>query len=57
MAYQELQVDVAKWPCVEGFIRGPLENLYFRDVHDMLRLPIKEVGINSGCNFANLTFS
>lgn len=57
MAYQELQVDVAKWPCVEGFIRGPFENLYFRDVHDMLRLPIKEVGINSGCNFANLTFS
>ncbi len=52
MVFVPLQVDVSRWPHVERFVRHTLEDLYFRDVHAMLRLPLKEKGIGAGCNFA-----
>ena len=48
MAYQRLHVHVGEWPNVEAFIRGPLQMLYFSDVHHMLRLPIKKAGLVAG---------
>lgn len=52
MGYVPLKIDVSRWPHVEQFIRHILEDLYFQDVHAMLRLPIKAAGVVSGCNFA-----
>lgn len=47
-----MNVDVARWTHVERFIRHTLEDLHFRDVHAMLRLPLNEKGLRAGCNFA-----
>ena len=52
MGYIPLPIDVSRCPTVARFIRGPLESLYFRDVHDLLRLPQREAGLASGCDFA-----
>lgn len=52
MGYIPLPIDETRWPQVARFVRGPLESLYFRDVHDLLRLPQPEAGLTSGCNFA-----
>lgn len=52
MVYVPLNVETSRWPHVERFIRHTLEDLHFRDVHAMLRLPLKERGIGAGCNFA-----
>lgn len=52
MGYVPLPIDEARWPQVARFVRGPLESLYFRDVHDLLRLPQREAGFASGCDFA-----
>ncbi|MGH6636949.1 MAG: hypothetical protein ACRED0_12745 [Gammaproteobacteria bacterium] len=52
MAYQRLTLNLSHYPHVLAFIRGPLETLYFNDVHNMLRLPLKEQGLTAGCNFA-----
>jgi len=52
MGYTPLPIDESRWPQIARFIRGPLESLYFRDVHDLLRLPQRAVGLAGGCNFA-----
>jgi len=52
MGYTPLPIEESRWPQIARFIRGPLESLYFRDVHDLLRLPQREAGLAGGCNFA-----
>lgn len=52
MGYTPLPIDESRWPQIARFVRGPLESLYFRDVHDLLRLPQREAGLPSGCDFA-----
>ncbi len=52
MAYHKLDLDCQKWPHVEWFVREGLEGRYFVDIHHMLRLPLKEKGIDGGCNFS-----
>jgi hypothetical protein len=52
MGYVPLPIDESRWPQIARFVRGPLESLYFRDVHDLLRLPQREAGLASGCDFA-----
>ncbi|MGH6893623.1 MAG: hypothetical protein ACREEP_15345 [Dongiaceae bacterium] len=52
MGYAPLPIEESRWPQIARFIRGPLESLYFRDVHDLLRLPQREAGLTGGCNFA-----
>ncbi len=52
MGYIPLPIDESRWPQIARFVRGPLESLYFRDVHDLLRLPQREAGLVSGCDFA-----
>ena len=48
--HKRLDLDCwEKWPRVERFVRNSLE-LY--DVHQMLRLPLKEHNIGGGCNFS-----
>src|SRR5215475_5179045 len=52
MAYIALDVEVSGWPHVERFVRQMIEGLFFRDVHAMLRLPLRNNGVTVGCNFA-----
>lgn len=52
MGYTPLPIDESRRPLIARFIRGPLESLYFRDVHDLLRLPQREAALAGGCNFA-----
>ena len=52
MGYIPLPIEDKRWPQIARFIRGPLESLYFRDVHDLLRLPQRDAGLTGGCNFA-----
>ncbi|HET6158103.1 MAG TPA: hypothetical protein VFE34_07155 [Dongiaceae bacterium] len=52
MGYIPLPIEETRWPQIARFVRGPLESLYFRDVHDLLRLPQREAGLAGGCNFA-----
>lgn len=52
MGYVPLNTDISRWPYVERFTQHTLEGLFFKDVHAMLRLPMKEKGIGAGCNFA-----
>jgi hypothetical protein len=52
MGYVPLSIDHSRWPQIARFVRGPLESLYFRDVHELLRLPQREAGLAGGCNFA-----
>ncbi|HKP27610.1 MAG TPA: hypothetical protein VJV39_27320 [Dongiaceae bacterium] len=52
MGYVPLPMDESRRPQIARLVRGPLENLYFRDVHDLLRLPQREAGLGNGCDFA-----
>jgi hypothetical protein len=52
MGYVQLPIEETRWPQIARFIRGPVESLYFRDVHELLRLPQREAGLGGGCNFA-----
>jgi hypothetical protein len=56
MAYKRLSLSVDTPQNVENFIRYGVEDLYFRDVHCMLRLPLVEYGLDAGCNFAATNF-
>ena len=51
MAYIPLTLDPEPGHRVKSLIRR-LEDHYFRDVHAMLRLPLPDVDITPGCNFA-----
>ena len=52
MGYVPLPMEETRWPQIARLVRGPLESLYFRDVHDLLRLPQREAGLGGGCDFA-----
>jgi len=52
MGYVPLPIEETRWPQITRFVRGPLESLYFRDVHDLLRLPQREAGLIGACDFA-----
>jgi len=45
-------MDETRWPQIARLVRGPLESLYFRDVHNLLRLPQREADLSGGCDFA-----
>ena len=51
MSYQPLTLDEKTPSVVERFVRQHLE-MQFHDIHCMLRLPLPEVDIKAGCNFA-----
>ena len=51
MSYQPLSLDAKIPTVVERFVRQHLE-MQFHDIHCMLRLPIPELDIKAGCNFA-----
>jgi len=51
MAYIPLHLEPKPSPRVGRLIRR-LEDLYFSDVHAMLRLPAPAIGVTAGCNFA-----
>lgn len=52
MGYIPLPIEDSRWPLIARFVRGPVESLYFRDVHDLLRLPQRGAGLAGSCNFA-----
>lgn len=52
MSYVRLQLSASTPTEVRHFIEGTVENLYFSDVHAMLRLPLLDKGITAGQNFA-----
>lgn len=51
MSYKLLALDQNTPQIVEQFIRNSVDML-FHDVHCMLRLPIREVDLEAGCNFS-----
>lgn len=51
MSYQPLNLNSATPPAVRRLI-GRLERLIFGDVHTMLRLPVHNYRLDTGCNFA-----
>lgn len=51
MSYQQLYLDSNTPPVVESLVRQHLE-MQFHDIHCMLRLPLPELDIKAGCNFA-----
>lgn len=51
MSYQHLDIPDATPPTVRNFVRNHID-MQFADVHNMLRLPILELGLHAGCNFA-----
>ena len=51
MAYQSLNLDPSTPPRVKRLIRK-LEKQSFKDVHTMLRLPIPNYRLNTGCHLA-----
>ena len=51
MAYQSLTIDSSTPKVAEHFIRQHLD-IQFNDIHCMLRLPLPELGLTAGCNFA-----
>ena len=51
MSYQPLTLDEKTPTVVERFVRQHLE-MQFHDIHCMLRLPLPELDIKAGCNFA-----
>ena len=51
MSYQPLTLDEKTPSVVERFVRQHLE-MQFHDIHCMLRLPLPELDIKAGCNFA-----
>jgi hypothetical protein len=52
MTYRPLSPDFAKWPHVERFVRGPLEQVHFAQARTLLRLPQSEAGLPNGCETA-----
>lgn len=52
MSYQRLQLNTATPTAVRHFIERTIEDLYFSDIHAMLRLPLSSQGIVAGQNFA-----
>jgi hypothetical protein len=52
MGYIWLPIEESRWPLIARFVRGPVESLYFRDVHELLRLPQRGAGLGGACNFA-----
>jgi hypothetical protein len=50
VAYQELTLDPTTPEVIERIIREGLEP-QLRDLHALLRLPIEQIGLVSGCNF------
>jgi len=51
MSYQQIECDAATPTVVKNFIRSRVD-MQFADIHCMLRLPIIEINLHSGCNFA-----
>jgi hypothetical protein len=54
MGYQRLRLHQSCPQIVADFIRGVVEDHFFADVRAMLRLPLPDLGITAGCNFAAL---
>jgi hypothetical protein len=52
VAFQSLALAPQTPVAVREFIAECVENLFFKDVHTMLRLPQPEHGFAAGCNFA-----
>lgn len=52
MTYRRLQLNAATPAAVRHFIKRTIEDLYFSDIHAMLRLPLPSQGIVAGQNFA-----
>lgn len=52
MAYVPLKLDPSTPRSVGRFVRDSIEDLYFSDVHAMLRLPLPSAQITAGQNFA-----
>ncbi len=52
MTYRPLSPDFAKWPHVEHFVRGPLEQVHFAQARTLLRLPQSDAGMSNGCETA-----
>lgn len=52
MGYVRLQLSESTPVAVQHFIERTIEDLYFSDVHAMLRLPLPDKGIVAGQNFA-----
>jgi len=52
MSYARMTLNVSTPAVVRKFVEGSIENLYFSDVHAMLRLPLADRGIIAGQNFA-----
>jgi len=52
VAYQRLVLDPAAPSAVRHFVERTIEDLYFSDVHAMLRLPLPDKNIMAGQNFS-----
>jgi hypothetical protein len=52
VTYRRLQLNAATPAAVRHFIKRTIEDLYFSDIHAMLRLPLPSQGIVAGQNFA-----
>ncbi|MCW5892058.1 MAG: hypothetical protein KIT14_16155 [bacterium] len=51
MAYTPLRISPTTPRVVESFVRRHVD-MQFHDVHCMLRLPLREAGLDAGCNFS-----
>jgi hypothetical protein len=52
VAYIRLELAPSTPPAVDKFVRRTIEDLYFSDVHAMLRLPVPHLDITAGQNFS-----
>jgi len=52
MSYARVTLNASTPAVVRKFVEGTIENVYFSDVHAMLRLPLPDSGIIAGQNFA-----
>lgn len=52
MSYVRMTLNASTPAAVRKFIEGTIEDLYFSDIHAMLRLPLADKGIIAGQNFA-----
>jgi len=52
VSYRRLQLNAATPAAARHFIERTIEDLYFSDIHAMLRLPLPSQGIVAGQNFA-----
>lgn len=55
VSYRPLSLSPETPTPVERFIRGHVD-MQFHDVHCMLRLPMKEAGLEAGCNLSAASF-